>query len=362
MANEGPNWEGLLKWSLSHADGTHSHPPRHLSEEERVWFMEAIQERTVNLVTRMKDIIVVMKIPEQVLESQGLTTADIEEMLDELKEHVESIDMANDFHSIGGLPPLLGYLKHSNANIRAKAADVVTTLVQNNPRSQELVMKANGMEPLLSNFTSDPDVSVRTSSIVAIASLIRQNNPGISAFRSANAYAALRESLSSENVRFQRKTLNLIHYLLQENSEDCNILKELGFPPIMIHLVSSKDLEVREGALRGLLELSRYSSLSEDNGKKLKKILQERIDNIILMPSDDLETAREEIQLVDSIWNVCYKQPSSLQEKGLLVLPGEDDLPPDVASEHLEPTLRRVWAANQRETAEKKEQNADGDV
>uniref|UniRef100_A0A5B7AED1 Uncharacterized protein n=1 Tax=Davidia involucrata TaxID=16924 RepID=A0A5B7AED1_DAVIN len=70
-----------------------------------------------------------------------------------------------DFHSIDGLVPLLGYLKNTNANIRAKAAEVVTTIVQNNPRSQQLVMKANGLEPLLCNFTSDPDVTVRTKAL-----------------------------------------------------------------------------------------------------------------------------------------------------------------------------------------------------
>ena len=65
---------------------------------------------------------------------------------------------ATDLNSIGGLVPLLGYLKNSHANIRAKAAEVVTNIVQNNPRSQQVVMEANGLEPLLSNFASDPDV------------------------------------------------------------------------------------------------------------------------------------------------------------------------------------------------------------
>jgi hsp70-interacting protein len=60
-----------------------------------------------------------------------------------------------------GLVPLLAYLKNSHANIWAKAADVVTTIVQNNPWSQQLVMEANGFEPLVSNFSSDPDVNVR---------------------------------------------------------------------------------------------------------------------------------------------------------------------------------------------------------
>lgn len=74
-----------------------------------------------------------------------------------------------DLHAIGGLVPLLGYLKNPHPNIRAKAAEVVSTIVQNNPKSQQLVMEANGMEPLLHNFTSDPDVTVRTKALGAIS-------------------------------------------------------------------------------------------------------------------------------------------------------------------------------------------------
>ncbi|XP_057512612.1 hsp70 nucleotide exchange factor fes1-like isoform X1 [Actinidia eriantha] len=345
MENEGPNWEGLLKWSIAHSDGTR--PSQKLSEEDQRWFMEAMQAQTVDVGKRMKEIILVMETPEQVLEAHGITAADIEDMLDELQEHVESIDMANNLHSIGGLIPLLGCLKNAHANIRAKAADILTTIVQNNHRSQQLVMEANGLEPLLSNFTSDPDVIVRTKALGAISSLIRDNKPGIAAFRLANGYGALRDALSSENVRFQRKVLNLIHYFLQENRSDCNVVTELGFPSLMMHLACSEDAEVREVALRGLLELARdrpcgRSSLSEDE-EQLKQILQDRIEGIGLMSSEDLAAAREERQLVDSLWNVYYKEPSSLRENGLL-FPGEDAPPPDVAGKLFEPPLR-AWDA-----------------
>ncbi|OIT01143.1 PREDICTED: uncharacterized protein LOC109229472 [Nicotiana attenuata] len=354
MAKEGPNWDGLLKWSLSHADGTN--PSRNLSEEDRRWFMEAMQAQTVDVVKRMKEITLVMQAPEQVLESQGVTSQDIEDMLDELQEHVESIDMANDLHSIGGLVPLLSYLKNSHANIRAKAAEVVSTIVQNNPKSQQLVMEANGLEPLLSNFTSDPDVTARTKALGAISSLIRHNKPGIAAFRLANGYATLRDALSSESVRFQRKALNLIHYLLHENRSDCAVVTELGFPRFFMFLASSEDGEVREGALRGLLDLGGQDrtaqaadgSSSEDD-ERLKQILQERIKGISAMSPEDLGAAKEERLLVDSLWNTCYNEPSSLREQGLVVLPGEDDaLPPDVAGKHFEPPLR-AWAANRNE-------------
>ncbi|XP_047270259.1 hsp70 nucleotide exchange factor FES1-like [Capsicum annuum] len=108
-----------------------------------------------------------------------------------------------DLHLICGLVPLLGYLKNSHANIRAKAAEVVSTIVQNNRRSQQLVMEANGVEPLLSNFTSDPDVTALTKALGAISSLIRHNKPRIAAFHLANGYATLRDVLSSESRRFQ---------------------------------------------------------------------------------------------------------------------------------------------------------------
>ena len=49
-----------------------------VSEEDRRWFMEAMQSQSVDVVKRMKEITLVMQTPEQVLESQGVTPADIE--------------------------------------------------------------------------------------------------------------------------------------------------------------------------------------------------------------------------------------------------------------------------------------------
>ncbi|KAL6175540.1 hypothetical protein ACLB2K_052179 [Fragaria x ananassa] len=288
MASGGPNWEGLL---LAHSDGTR--PSRSLTEEDRKWFMEAMQEKTIDVVKRMKEISLVMQTPEHVLEDQGVTPADIEDMLDELQEHVESIDMDNDLHSIGGLVTLLDYLKNSNANIRAKAAEVVTTIVQNNPKSQKLVMEANGFTCLFSLLKSDPVVNVRTKALGAISSLIRHNKPGVIAFRIENMHM-----------------------------KPCEML------------AFSTDVDVREGALQGLLVLARGKTEGVIEDEKLKQVLRKRI--------EDVGAGREERQLVDSLWNACYNEPSPLHENGLLVLPGEDAPPPDVASKHFEPALRAL--------------------
>ncbi|CAA0400141.1 Armadillo-type fold [Arabidopsis suecica] len=324
MAKDGPNWDGLLKWSLSHSDGTR--PTRQLSEEDRKWFAEAMQSQTVDVVKRLKEITQVLQTPQQVLEAHEVTPQDIEGLLDELQEHVESIDMANDLHSVGGLVPLLGYLKNSNANIRAKSADVVSTIVENNPRSQESVMEANGLESLLLRFTSDTDMHSRTQALGAISSLIRNNKPGITGFRIANGYSGLKDALETDSVRFQRKALNLLHYLLQENDSDSDIAIEFGLHHLMMHLVSSFDADVREAALRGLLELvkarkdcSTCGSSIVKGDERLRQILKDRIKAIsrvkamsLFMSQEDLSAAKEERQLLDSLWTTIFNEPSSL--------------------------------------------------
>uniref|UniRef100_A0A453IE95 Nucleotide exchange factor Fes1 domain-containing protein n=2 Tax=Aegilops tauschii subsp. strangulata TaxID=200361 RepID=A0A453IE95_AEGTS len=377
MAGDRMSWARLLKWSLSYMDG--ARPSRDIrwgegkwrlvissavfiwvaaeaslwcavlcSEEERRWLAEAVERHMAeDVVGRLREIALLMRTPLSVLEAQGITPEDIEDLLAELQVHVESIDIANDLHSVGGLVPVIRYLRNTNARIRAKAADVVTTVVQNNPTSQQLVMEASGFEPLVSNFTSDPDLTARIKALGALSSLIRNNKPGVAAFRLANGYAGLRDALNSESARFQRKALSLTHYLLSESHSDCSVFAQLGFPRLMMRLVSSDDSGVREAALGGLLELAKDTTLGNRSlladQDRLRRLLWGRIQSIRMMAPEDLDAAREERQLVDSLWIACYHEPSTLNREGLVVLPGEESFeqPPDVAGRFFEP-LRRA--------------------
>ncbi|KAJ7538512.1 hypothetical protein O6H91_11G051900 [Diphasiastrum complanatum] len=330
-----PDWDGLLKWSLAHSEG--GQPAHQLSEEDRKWFMEAMQANTRDVIKRMKEISLVMNTPRQTLEEQGL--------LEELQEHVESLDMANDLHTIGGLVPLLGFLKDPDAPVRARAAEVISTMVQNNPKSQQQVMDTRGLEYLLTNFTSDSDDTVRTKALGAISSLIRHNKSGIGAFRLANGFSALKDALTSDTPKLQRKALQLAQYLLHENPKDTGVASELGYPRLLTSLARSSDSDIRQVALHTLLEIAQNQKIEDPT--KLKDALSERIQNLQGLNPEDLRAVKEERQLIDSLWQICFNQPSSLREDGLLVLPGEEDQsapPPDVASGMFEPSLRSLAA------------------
>lgn len=87
----------------------------------------------------------------------------------------------------------------------------------------------------------------------------------------------------------------------------------------MMHLVSSIDADVREAALQGLLELAKArkecstcGSSLEKGDEKLRQILKDRIEGITLMSQEDLSAAKEERQLLDSLWITLYNEPSSL--------------------------------------------------
>ncbi|KAG0616390.1 hypothetical protein M758_5G111200 [Ceratodon purpureus] len=315
MEGSGPDWKGLLKWSIAHSDGTQA--PRQLSEEDKRFFAEAMQEQTVDIVKRMKEISMVMNLPSEVLEAQDITPEEIEGMLEELQEHVENIDMANDLHAIGGLVPLLNYLKNPNAGIRSRAAEVVSTIVQNNPKSQKQVMDCNGLERLLENFNSDDNIKVRTKALGAISSLIRHNKVATEAFRNSSGYAGLREALASEDVRFQRKALQVMQYLLQENPKDHNVATQLGFVASLTNLANSPDLDVRQAALQALVEIIRHQDKSGkfEDTTQLKDIVRRRVEELKAMNQEDLAAVKDERQLVDLLWLLLFKQPSDLRQK-----------------------------------------------
>lgn len=130
----------------------------------------------------------------------------------------------------------------------------------------------------------------------------------------------------------------------------------------MMRLASSDDSGVREAALGGLLEIARDTTLGNRSlladHERLQRLLCGRIESIRTMTPEDLDAAREERQLVDSLWVACYDEPSILRNEGLLVLPGEESFeqPPDVAGRFFEPmrqatTIRRA-PPNERSDSE----------
>lgn len=139
-----------------------------------------------------------------------------------------------------------------------------------------------------------------------------------------------------------------MQYLLQENPKDHSVATQLGFLRSLTSLANSSDLDVRQAALQALVEIVRHQdTLSPgkfDDTTHLKDVVTRRVEEIKGLNQEDLAAVKEERQLVDTLWQLLYKEPSELRQEGLLVLPEDNQLPPDVASRQFEPGLQSLSA------------------
>jgi hypothetical protein len=110
------NWNALLKWSLAQTDdgntanvrdGDGAAAPRVISEADRAWFLQAMQNGMVDEIKRMKAIAAAIgPNADKVLPSQEDIDARLE-LMHELNDRVCSVDNGGDLHTIGGLVPVV---------------------------------------------------------------------------------------------------------------------------------------------------------------------------------------------------------------------------------------------------------------
>ena len=155
--DEGPeernNWNAILKWSLAQTDedagATTTSARQPISEEDRQWFLQAMQSGMVDEIKRMKLITQALALNTgDVLDAEDVGAR--LELLEELMDRVCSIDNGGDLHTIGGLVPLIHTCAASpHASLRAAAAEVLATTVQNHPKAQDSALDNGALGPLL---------------------------------------------------------------------------------------------------------------------------------------------------------------------------------------------------------------------
>lgn len=93
----GPNWLGLLQWSLAHSDGTTpTSEVKKMGDEDRKWLEAVMKDNVKDEPARMNQIMAEIV---GFLETStcGPNEEHIEIMLEELRDITEQIDMAQIF-------------------------------------------------------------------------------------------------------------------------------------------------------------------------------------------------------------------------------------------------------------------------
>ena len=235
------NWNAILKWSMAQqGDGTSSEPAREISEEDRRWLLDAMASGFIDEIKRMKDIIACISAGIEATHDAEEIDARVE-LMEELTDRVSGVDNGGELHTLGGLEPLVRYVASSpHARLRAAAAEVLGTTVQNHPKAQEAALGCDAMDPLLrmaagegddapptdaaqaeSTTTAQGDASEGTKELVkarvkalfALSCLLRGCTRAQEAFQLGDGFALLKNCLRVDHARLRTKALHLARHL-----------------------------------------------------------------------------------------------------------------------------------------------------
>lgn len=121
------------------------------------------------------DIVEILQKQIEIIKKVENVTAedDIQEYFDAINtvlEYIDDIDIANDFHKIGGFMMLYPCLKCQHPKIRAGGCELLAVLCQNNPYCQQVVLDNEFIPMLLNLIEKDEDRTVGIKALYALGS------------------------------------------------------------------------------------------------------------------------------------------------------------------------------------------------
>ena len=270
--------------------------------------------------------------------------------LEELDDRVITADNANDFITVGGLEPLLISMLSPHDGIKWRAAQVLSTMTQNNPKCQKLAFEHQAINYLLPLLTPPPIHTAASSSsstssptpaldeaatqlrwtvvvkaLTALSALIRADDlPQIqSEFIKQQGFAKLIHLLTHAPHATDR-VLTKVYLFLRHVLQSYPNYKPhmvVALPQLVQHIGTSHEINHREAILKLLVQFSKKSEKPKETAdvEKARKELRRKELGLKRIIADRLKTLQdlskhneedklmyeEEINLLTSLNKLC---------------------------------------------------------
>ncbi|KAE8388829.1 hsp70 nucleotide exchange factor fes1 [Aspergillus alliaceus] len=172
------NMNNLLKWSITNSTSQQSDNPNASNNTPNATARGLTPEMLSALFGGPSDADL-MKAAMEALHSDEV---DLENKLiafDNFEQLIESIDNANNLEPLGLWTPLVGLLKHEEAEMRRMAAWCIGTAVQNNEKAQDKLIVFNAVPTLVALSTTEPNPAARKKAVYALSSAVRNYQPAM---------------------------------------------------------------------------------------------------------------------------------------------------------------------------------------
>ncbi|CAG9834252.1 unnamed protein product [Diabrotica balteata] len=277
--------QGLLRFSMeaTRAEDTPSNSEFMPMDDERKKFLEeALKSMTVDVVEILQRQIVLLKGVESLNTSEGNTK--YLEAIETILEYVDNIDIANDFHKIGGFTTIYPCMKSTDSKIRAGGCELLAVLCQNNPYCQTVVLDNEFVPKLLYMIENDDDGQVVTKGIYALGGIVRDNPEGLTQLIHYNGLSVLLNCLKSNHENVIIKSAFLLGTLCRAAPNLKEKLTSLGSVPQLVSLFLTERSACHEHVMSLLVSILEDNPVAVDQFKNhspnMKDLLQRYLSSV----------------------------------------------------------------------------------
>jgi len=277
-----------------------------MSEQDREFLTNAMASymKESDPVRQLKENLDVLmnlefRAPNEEQKAQGIAA------LDHITDLCCSLDLATDFHKLGGFRVLVPLLASGATEFREHGAGLIGELAQNHPYCQEALHKSNVLGLLLQLMDADPEPAVRAKALFAVSCLIRNNEALEKEFVRLDGFNYLLRATMSDYERLSTKASFLLSVVLAK-PENKDIALQIGlikqFASMLSRHPQARAGEQTTAALITLIE--DYPKAIEACKKPelgLKKILEDRLKEIGSNSENE-----EERYNIDQLLKTCW--------------------------------------------------------
>lgn len=307
------NLQDLLRYAVEAGSGAASNesPSQEpLSDANRGFLLNALNSMMVNVTEELASIMKTLK------ENHTNNKDACIEALDNLSDYVCSIDYANDFLKMGGLPVVELLLTSSEGELRWRAAETIADIVQNNPFAQKFVVESDIFSLLLNSIELDSCLTVQVKCLYAVSCLVRENDLALKQFIQSDGFSVLLRCMQSKQEKLVIKSCFLIGCLCTDNNAVKEVLLSMGIIDQLCSLIDiehNPDTEVNEHLCSALASLNQQSPQAVELCQQDPLNLKEKL-NYIKEIHAGQEKYHKELEYVDLILKEVFENSTASDE------------------------------------------------
>jgi len=271
---------GLLKFCLEatkNEDAPAADPNNPIEEmdpERKKWLEEALTSMTVDFIEQLGNGI-------KILNSNTADLEEKEEVLDSLEDWLGNIDMANNFHKIGGYSCLRSCLLCPHPSLRSGASHLIAEISQNNPYCQEKFVSEGFLDLLVTQLDQDTDEHCQVKALYAISCIARDEPLALSKFGQLDGWSVIVKAVQRDSAKLRTKGCFMISSASQVSGQVVKEMVDMGLVIQLAHILHLPHDNSHEHILSALLTLVRNSSQAREEARAenlgLDQLLGERM-------------------------------------------------------------------------------------